>query len=129
MSEGETPPTSEPAIRVVAMPADTNPYGDIFGGWLLSQMDSAAGVVAARFSKGRAVTVAMDGMTFHRPVRVGDVLSVYADVISVGRTSMKIEVAAWSRTRDGEQSEKVTNATFTFVAIGEDSRPRVIGER
>jgi len=129
LSEGETPPTSEPAIRVVAMPADTNPYGDIFGGWLLSQMDSAAGVVAARFSKGRAVTVAMDGMTFHRPVRVGDVLSVYADVISVGRTSMKIEVAAWSRTRDGEQSEKVTNATFTFVAIGEDSRPRVIGER
>ena len=128
MSAGETPPAGEPAIRVVAMPADTNPYGDIFGGWLLSQMDSAAGVVAARFSKGRAVTVALDGMTFHRPVRVGDVLSVYADVSSVGRTSMKIEVAAWSRTRDGEQSEKVTNATFTFVAIGEDSRPRVIGQ-
>jgi len=122
----DQPPSSEPAIRVVAMPADTNPYGDIFGGWLLSQMDSAAGTVASRYSKGRAVTIAVDGMTFHRPVRVGDVLSVYADVVSVGRTSMKIEVAAWSRTRDAEDSYKVTHATFTFVAIGEDRRPRVI---
>jgi len=122
----DQPPRSEPAIRVVAMPADTNPYGDIFGGWLLSQMDSAAGTVASRYSKGRAVTIAVDGMTFHRPVRVGDVLSVYADVVSVGRTSMKIEVAAWSRTRDSEESEKVTHAIFTFVAIGEDRRPRVI---
>jgi len=122
----ELPPSSEPAIRVVAMPADTNPYGDIFGGWLLSQMDSAAGTVASRYSKGRAVTIAVDGMAFHRPVRVGDVLSVYADVVSVGRTSMKIEVAAWSRTRDSEESYKVTHATFTFVAIGEDRRPRVI---
>ena len=109
------------------MPADTNPYGDIFGGWLLSQMDSAAGTVAARHSRGRAVTIAVDGMTFHQPVKVGDVVSVYADVTSVGRTSMKIDVAAWSRTRDGEVSAKVTHATFTFVAIGEDRRPRVIG--
>ena len=109
------------------MPADTNPYGDIFGGWLLSQMDSAAGTVAARHSKGRAVTIAVDGMTFHRPVRVGDVLSVYADVVSVGRTSMKIDIAAWSRTRDGEDSYKVTHATFTFVAIDGERRPRVIG--
>ena len=126
MTEGDEPPVGEPAIRVVAMPADTNPYGDIFGGWLLSMMDSAAGTVAARFSKGRAVTIAVDGMTFHRPVRVGDVLSVYADIFSVGRTSMKIEVAAWSRTRDGEDTFKVTHATFTFVAIDEDRRPRVI---
>ena len=109
------------------MPADTNPYGDIFGGWLLSQMDAAGGIVAARHSKGRAVTIAVDGMTFHRPVKVGDVLSVYADVVSTGRTSMKIDIAAWSRTRDGEESFKVTHATFTFVAIGEDRRPRVIG--
>jgi acyl-CoA thioesterase YciA len=119
-------PAGEPAIRVVAMPADTNPYGDIFGGWLLSQMDSAAGTVAARHSKGRAVTIAMDGMTFHKPVRVGDVVSVYAEVVAVGRTSMKIEVAAWSRARDGEEVTKVTHATFTFVALGEDRRPRVI---
>ena len=126
MIESDVPPDSEPAIRVVAMPADTNPYGDIFGGWLLSMMDSAAGTVAARHSKGRAVTIAVDGMTFHRPVRVGDVLSVYADIVSVGRTSMKIDVAAWSRTRDGEDSYKVTHALFTFVAIDAERRPRVI---
>jgi acyl-CoA thioesterase YciA len=121
-------PTGEPAIRVVAMPADTNPYGDIFGGWLMSMMDSAAGTVAARYSRGRAVTIAVDGMTFHRPVKVGDVVSVYADVISTGRSSMKIEVSAWRRIRAGEEMDRVTHATFTFVAIGGDGRPRVIGE-
>ncbi|WP_420141286.1 acyl-CoA thioesterase [Sphingomonas sp.] len=110
------------------MPADTNPYGDIFGGWLLSQMDSAAGTVAARFSRGRAVTVAMDGMTFHKPVKVGDVVSVYAEVVATGRSSMKIEVSAWRRIRAGEDTDRVTHAIFTFVAIGDDGRPRVIGE-
>jgi acyl-CoA thioesterase YciA len=119
-------PTGEPAIRVVAMPADTNPYGDIFGGWLMSMMDSAAGTVAARYSRGRAVTIAVDGMAFHRPVKVGDVVSVYADVVSVGRSSMKIEVSAWRRIRAGEETDRVTHATFTFVAVGEDGRPRVI---
>ena len=128
MTDVEAPPSTEPAIRVVAMPADTNPYGDIFGGWLLSMMDSAAGTVAARHSKGRAVTIAVDGMTFHRPVKVGDVLSVYADIVAVGRTSMKIDVAAWSRPRDGEDSFKVTHAIFTFVAIDEDRKPRVIAQ-
>jgi acyl-CoA thioesterase YciA len=121
-------PDGEPAVRVVAMPADTNPYGDIFGGWLLSQMDSAAGTVAARFSRGRAVTVAMDGMTFHKPVKVGDVVSVYAEVVATGRSSMKIEVSAWRRIRAGEETDRVTHAIFTFVAIGDDGRPRVIGE-
>ena len=120
-------PTGEPAIRVVAMPADTNPYGDIFGGWLMSMMDSAAGTVAARYSKGRAVTIAVDGMTFHRPVKIGDVVSVYANVISVGRSSMKIDVSAWRRIRAGEETDRVTHAVFTFVAIGDDGRPRVIG--
>ena len=119
-------PSGEPAVRVVAMPADTNPYGDIFGGWLMSIMDSAAGTVAARYSRGRAVTIAVDGMTFHRPVKVGDVVSVYADVVSVGRSSMKIDVSAWRRIRAGEDTDRVTHATFTFVAIGEDGRPRVI---
>jgi len=119
-------PAGEPAVRVVAMPADTNPYGDIFGGWLMSIMDSAAGTVAARYSRGRAVTIAVDGMTFHRPVKVGDVVSVYADVVSVGRSSMKIDVSAWRRIRAGEDTDRVTHATFTFVAIGEDGRPRVI---
>jgi acyl-CoA thioesterase YciA len=121
-----TLPTSEPAIRVVAMPADTNPYGDIFGGWLMSIMDSAAGTVASRYSQGRAATIAVDSMAFHRPVKVGDVVSVYADIVAVGRTSLKIDVAAWRRTRDGEESDRVTHATFTFVAIGDDGRPRPV---
>ena len=123
----EQRPSGEPAIRVVAMPADTNPYGDIFGGWLLSQMDAAGGAVAARHSKGRAVTIALDGMTFHKPVKVGDVVSVYADVVATGRTSMKVDVSAWSRNRESEEESRVTHAIFTFVAIGEDRRPRVIG--
>ena len=129
MPAGEaSPPTGEPAIRVVAMPADTNSNGDIFGGWLVSMMDLAAGTVASQHSKGRAATIAIDGMTFHRPVRVGDVVSVYADLLSVGRSSMKIDVTAWRRSRDGEQYERVTHATFSFVAICDNGRPRVIGE-
>jgi acyl-CoA thioesterase YciA len=118
------PPTEAPAVRVVAMPADTNPYGDIFGGWLMSMMDSAAGSVASRHSHGRAVTIAMEGMTFHRPVFVGDEVSVYATLIATGRTSMKIAVEAWRRARHDESSYKVTEATFIFVAVGEDRQPR-----
>jgi acyl-CoA thioesterase YciA len=118
------PPEEAPTVRVVAMPADTNPYGDIFGGWLLSMMDSAAGSVASRHSHGRAVTIAVDGMTFHRPVFVGDEVSVYAHLLSTGRTSMKIAVEAWRRARHDEQSYKVTQAVFTFVAVGEDRQPR-----
>jgi acyl-CoA thioesterase YciA len=122
--DSDQPPAGAPAVRVVAMPADTNPYGDIFGGWLLSQMDSAAGTVAALYSRGRAVTIALDGMTFHRPVKVGDVVSVYAEVVATGRSSMKIDVAAWSRKRASPETYRVTHATFTFVAIDEDGRPR-----
>lgn len=120
----ECPPEQAPTVRVVAMPADTNPYGDIFGGWLLSMMDSAAGSVASRHSSGRAVTIALDGMAFLRPVFVGDEVSVYASLISTGRTSMKIAVEAWRRARHSESSYKVTEATFTFVAVGEDRQPR-----
>ena len=130
MSEGKpTRPTGEPAIRVVAMPSDTNPNGDIFGGWLVSMMDLAAGTVASQHSKGRTVTVAMDGMIFHRPVKVGDVVSVYADLASTGRTSMKIEVTAWRQSRNGLESEQVTHATITFVAIDDQGRPRIIHEQ
>jgi len=125
--EGE-PPAGEPAIRVVAMPADTNPNGDIFGGWLVSMMDLAAGTIASQHSKGRAATIAIDGMVFHRPVKVGDVVSVYADLLSVGRTSMKIHVAAWRCSRNGTEREKVTHATFTFVAIGDEGQARVIAK-
>ena len=124
---GEALPSSgEPAIRVVAMPADTNANGDIFGGWLVSMMDLAARTVASTHSRGRAATVAMDGMTFHRPVQIGDVVSVYAELMSVGRTSMKIDVTAWRRARAGLESEKVTHATMTFVAIDDDGRPRAV---
>jgi acyl-CoA thioesterase YciA len=122
----EHPPTTQPAVRVTAMPADTNPYGDIFGGWLLSQMDLAAGSVAARHSHGRAVTVSIDGMSFLRPVVVGDELSVYARLVKVGRTSMDVSVEAWRRTRHEDRSYKVTQAVFTFVAIGEDRQPRSV---
>ena len=128
MTGDDLPPTGEPAIRVVAMPADTNAYGDIFGGWLLGLMDQAAGTTAARFARGRAVTIAVDAMTFHRPVKVGEIVSVYAELIHVGRTSMKIDVAAWRRIRDGDATDKVTHAVFTFVAIGDDGRPRPIDQ-
>jgi acyl-CoA thioesterase YciA len=118
------PPAVAPTVRVIAMPADTNPYGDIFGGWLLSMMDNAAGSVASRYSHGRAVTIAVDGMAFHRPVFVGDEVSVYATLVGAGRSSMRIDVEAWRRARHEETSYKVTEARFTFVAVGEDRRPR-----
>ena len=129
MNGEEELPASAPAIRVVAMPADANANGDIFGGWLVSMMDLAAGTVASTRCRGRSTTVAIDGMTFHRPVSVGDVVSVYAALVSVGRTSMKFDVAAWRRSRDGAEQEKVTQATITFVAICDDGQPRVIAEQ
>ena len=120
------PPTTEPVIRIIAMPADTNPHGDIFGGWLMSLMDLGAGTVAMRAAKGRAVTVAMDGMQFLAPVAVGDEVSVYGTLLTTGRTSITIAVEAWRRLRDGDVSEKVTAAKFTFVAIDDNGRPRPI---
>lgn len=121
-----TPPAREPAIRVTAMPADANAYGDIFGGWLMSLMDSAAGLVAARHSHGRAVTIAMDGMQFHAPVHIGDEVSVYARLEKVGRTSMLIDVECWARDRHRDDHRKVTEARFTFVAIDQDRKPRAV---
>ncbi len=117
LTESETPPTEAPVIRTITMPADTNPYGDVFGGWLMSQMDLAASNVASRVARGRASTVRVEAMNFLRPVRVGDVVSLYGRLVSRGRSSMKIEVEAWRRARDGEEEEKVTEAVFTFVAI------------
>jgi acyl-CoA thioesterase YciA len=116
----------DPAIRVTAMPADANAYGDIFGGWLMSLMDSGAGLTAARRAKGRAVTVAMDGMQFHHPVKVGDEVSVYTQIEKVGRTSMTIGVEAWRRHRSEEEEVKVTEAKFTFVAVDDDNKPRPV---
>ena len=120
------PERRDPAIRVTAMPADANAYGDIFGGWLMSLMDSAAGLTAARRSKGRAVTVAMDGMQFHEPVSVGDEVSVYAEITKIGRSSLTIAVEAWRRHRHEEVEVKVTEATFTFVAVDQNNRPRPV---
>ena len=122
----DVPPDRQLAIRVTTMPADANPYGDIFGGWLMSQMDMAAGLVAARHAKGRAVTIAVEGMKFHAPVAVGDEVSVYADLVRVGRTSMTIAVEAWRRGRHEEAQCRVTQAQFVFVAIDADRRPRAI---
>ncbi|MCW2364954.1 acyl-CoA thioesterase YciA [Sphingobium sp. B7D2B] len=117
-------PEGAPATRITAMPADANPYGDIFGGWLMGQMDMAAALVASRHSKGRAVTIAVEGMQFHRPVLVGDEVSVFATLVKVGSTSMTIEVEAWRRARHSEETYKVTQARFIFVAIDEVRRPR-----
>ena len=119
-------PHGTPAIRTVAMPADTNPAGDIFGGWLMSQMDLAAGNLAALTARGRSATISVDAMKFHRPVKVGDEVSLYADLVAVGRSSMQIRIEAWRRPRDVEETEKVTEATFIFVALDEDGRPRPV---
>ena len=122
----EVPPDRAPSIRVTAMPADANAYGDIFGGWLMSLMDMAAGLIAARHSHGRAVTIAMDGMQFHAPVQIGDEVSVYAELVKVGRTSMTIDVQTWARDRHRDDPRKVTEARFTFVAIDEHRKPRPV---
>ncbi len=113
-------------IRVVAMPSDSNANGDIFGGWLMSQMDLAAGNLASRVSHGRCVTVAADAMSFIRPVKVGDEVSVYCSLASTGRSSMKINVEAWRRARITEEEYRVTKATFTFVAIDSEGKPRAL---
>lgn len=109
--------------RTIAMPGDTNPSGDIFGGWVLSQMDIAAGICAGQRAQGRVVTVAVDSMSFIRAVKVGDILGVYTEVAHVGRTSMKIHVEAWVRRGRIGHREKVTEATFKFVSIDDDGNP------
>ncbi len=119
-------PRGELATRTLAMPADANPSGDIFGGWVLSQMDISGGITAGMHAAGRVATVAVDAMTFHRPVYVGDVLCTYADIIRVGRSSIAIHIEAWALR--GRQSErvKVTEGTFTFVAIDDSGKPRPV---
>ena len=119
-------PRGELTVRISAMPADTNANGDIFGGWVLSRMDQAGGIAGVERARGRVVTIAVDAMTFIRPVRVGDVLEVYTEVESVGRTSMKIHIEAWAQRFQTHRRDKVTDATFTFVHVGDDGRPRPI---
>lgn len=123
----ESPPTDrEPALRTVAMPADTNPNGDIFGGWLMAQMDLAGSVAAVRRAGGRVVTVAVEAMSFHRPVMVGDLVSCYARVVRVGRTSLRVEVDTWVERYARSTVEKVTEGVFTYVAVDDAGRPRPV---
>lgn len=119
----EERPKGELMIQTMAMPADTNAAGDIFGGWVVSQMDFAAGIAAGQRAHERVVTIAIDAMKFIHPVRVGDLVSVHTDIENVGHTSMKIHVEAWvQRERFGEH-EKVTDALFTFVSVDKHGRP------
>lgn len=123
--ETSTAPRGRLSIRTVAMPADTNPQGVIFGGWLLAQMDLAGGTHAFHRAKGLVVTVAVEAMTFHEPVNVGDEVSCYTEIVHVGRTSIRIRVEAWVRRRWGKEEQiKVTSADFSFVAINEDRSKR-----
>ncbi len=123
-ADGE--PRGDLTVRTIAMPADTNANGDIFGGWVMSRMDQAGGIAGVERARGRVVTIAVEAMTFIRPVRVGDVLEVYTQVEHIGRTSMRIHIEAWARRFQTHLREKVTDGTFTFVAIGDNGRPRAI---
>ena len=116
-------PKVEPALRAIAMPADANPQGDIFGGWLLSQMDLAGGTVATRRARGRTATVAITAMTFHRPVFIGDEVTCYAEIIKIGTTSITVKVESWVRRGTSQEQIEVTEGIFTYVAIGADRKP------
>lgn len=119
-------PRGQLSLCTLAMPADTNANGDIFGGWLLSQMDIAGGIHASKVAKSRSVTVAIDAMTFRKPVYVGDVVSVYTDTIRTGRTSIAVSVEAWVQRRQESASVLVTDGRFTYVAIDDHGQPKPV---
>jgi acyl-CoA thioesterase YciA len=119
-------PLGDLCIRTLAMPADTNANGDIFGGWLLSQMDLGGGVFASKAAKSRTVTVAIEAMNFRKPVYVGDLVSVHANLVRVGRTSVTVHLEAWVLRRKDMQSILVTDGNFTYVSIDEQGHPQVI---
>jgi acyl-CoA thioesterase YciA len=120
------PERRDPALRTVAMPADANANGDIFGGWLLAQMDLAGAVPAMRRARGRVATVAVQAIKFHRPVLIGDVVSCYAEITRIGRTSITIDVETWVERHFGGSVEKVTEGVFTYVAIDPAGKPRPV---
>jgi acyl-CoA thioesterase YciA len=122
----EAEPCGDLCIRTLAMPADTNQSGDIFGGWLLGQMDLAGGIFASKAAKSRTVTVAIDAMNFRKPVYVGDVVSVYATLVRIGRTSITVHLEAWVLRRRESQSILVTDGNFTYVAIDDQGKSRAI---
>lgn len=119
-------PNQIPALRTIAMPADANPDGDIFGGWIMSQMDLASGTFAAKEVQGRVVTVAVDAMTFLKPIYVGDDVSCYCHINRKGNTSLAINVDVWAQRHHSEEVLKVTEGVFTFVAIDSEGKPRNI---
>jgi acyl-CoA thioesterase YciA len=122
----EMPLDKQPMIRVMAMPADANSAGDIFGGWIMSQVDLAGSVIAHRYVKGRVVTVAVNSFAFHQPVFIGDLISCYAEVMKVGNTSITIEVTVFAERYREETPVKVTQAVLTYVAVDENRRPTPI---
>jgi acyl-CoA thioesterase YciA len=116
-----------PALRVVPMPADANHNGDIFGGWIMAQVDVAGGTVAGRVARGRVATVSVNSFVFKQPVQIGDVLSLYADVVRIGNTSITVNVEVYAeRGRADARVVKVTEATLTYVAIDANGRPRLV---
>jgi acyl-CoA thioesterase YciA len=124
MTNAAQQPAGELALRTVAMPADTNPAGDIFGGWIMSLMDLAAGVSAATHAKGRVATAAVSNLSFLQPVKVGDVVCVYTTITRTGRTSITLDVEAWVLRRGQGERVKVTAAEFVLVAVDDAGRPR-----
>ena len=133
MAENEAQPEIQPrgelAIRALAMPADANPSGDIFGGWVLSQMDIAGGLIARERARGRVATVAITAMTFHLPVHVGDVLCAYVEIEKIGRTSIATWIEAWALRGKSGDRVRVTGGQFVYVALDVDGRPRPVPDR
>ena len=130
MESASLPADREPALRVVPMPADANPTGDIFGGWIMSQVDIAGSVPALRVARGRIATVAVNSFVFKQPVFVGDIVSFYSEVVRVGRTSITVSVEVYAQHRSaGDDAVKVTEAVLTYVAVDEQRRPRVVSEQ
>lgn len=125
-TNSDTEPRGALTIRTLAMPADTNPAGDIFGGWVLSQMDIAGSIAAVERAGGRVVTVAVEAMTFIAPVKVGDVLCVYTHIEKVGRTSLTVAMEAWARRNRLDDRVKVTEGRFVYVALGDDGAKRPV---
>ena len=126
ISTADDEPLGALTIRTLAMPADTNPAGDIFGGWVMSQMDIAGAIAAVERARGRVVTVAVEAMTFIAPVKVGDILCVYTSIEKVGNTSITVAIEAWARRNRLADRVKVTDGRFVYVSLGEDGRKRPI---
>jgi len=124
----ELPKGREVVLRVVPMPSDANYTGDIFGGWIMSQVDVAGSIPALRLARGRIATVAVNSFTFKQPVMIGDLVSFYADIVRVGRTSITVDVGVYAQRRTLHEAVKVTEATLTYVAVDDERRPRPVNQ-